>query len=248
MRCGGDHTRRLQTGPSGVRRGRCERPVSFLFKTFPFELGQLAAAGGGEHRSDVALGCKYLKQKGASMRKIVVTEFMTLDGVMQAPEKWSLQYYNDEIGKFKRDELFATGALLLGRVTYETFAAAWPSRSDPEGFADRMNSLPKYVLSSTLQEVAWTNSRLIKGNAVDAISKLKQEPGQDIVVHGSCTLVNWLIKVGLVDEYHLLTYPLVLGEGKRLFAETTRAKTKLVATNVFATGVVALIYQSAATD
>ena len=96
------------------------------------------------------------------MRKIIVTEFLFLDGVMEAPEKWSFPYMNDEIMKFKSDELFASGALLLGRATYETFAAAWPSRTDPGGFADRMNSLPKYVLSNTLKEVKWNNSRLIK--------------------------------------------------------------------------------------
>ena len=96
------------------------------------------------------------------MRKVVVTEFLTLDGVMQAPEQWSFQHYNDEIGTFKRDELFASGALLLGRTTYETFAAAWPTRTDAEGFADRMNSLPKDVLSNTLQEVTWQNSKVIR--------------------------------------------------------------------------------------
>ncbi|TLY82554.1 MAG: dihydrofolate reductase, partial [Gammaproteobacteria bacterium] len=153
------------------------------------------------------------------MRKIIVTEFLSLDGVMEAPEKWSFPYMNDEIMKFKSDELFVSGALLLGRATYETFAAAWPSRTDPGGFADRMNSLPKYVLSNTLKEVKWNNSRLIKGNAVDEISKLKQEAGQDIVVHGSRALVNWLLGHGLIDEYHLLVYPIVLGSGKRLFSD-----------------------------
>ena len=121
------------------------------------------------------------------MRKIIVTEFLSVDGVMEAPEKWSFPYMNEEIMKFKRDELFASGALLLGRRTYETFAAAWPSRTDPEGFAERMNSLPKYVLSSTLKELAWNNSKLIKGNAVEEISRLKSELAQDIVVHGGHT-------------------------------------------------------------
>jgi len=177
------------------------------------------------------------------MRKIIVTEFLSLDGVMEAPEKWSFPYMNDEIMKFKSDELFASGALLLGRATYETFAAAWPSRTDPGGFADRMNSLPKYVLSNTLKEVKWNNSRLIKGNAVDEISKLKQEAGQDIVVHGSRALVTWLLGHALIDEYHLLVYPIVLGSGKRLFSDQARGTLKLVESKLFGTGVVALIYQ-----
>ena len=177
------------------------------------------------------------------MRKIIVTEFLSLDGVMEAPEKWSFPYMNDEIMKFKSDELFASGALLLGRATYETFAAAWPSRTDPGGFADRMNSLPKYVLSNTLKEVKWNNSRLIKGNAVDEISKLKQEAGQDIVVHGSRALVNWLLGHGLIDESHLLVYPIVLGSGKRLFSDQARGTLKLVESKSFGTGVVPLTYQ-----
>jgi len=106
-----------------------------------------------------------------------------------------------------------------------------------------MNSLPKYVLSNTLKEVKWNNSRLIKGNAVDEISKLKQEAGQDIVVHGSRALVNWLLGHGLIDESHLLVYPIVLGSGKRLFSDQTRGTLKLVESKSFGTGVVALIYQ-----
>jgi dihydrofolate reductase len=179
------------------------------------------------------------------MGKLLVTEFMTLDGIMEAPEKWSFPFWNDEAAKFKRDELFATGALLLGRVTYETFAAAWPSRTDKEGFADRMNSLPKYVVSTTLNEVTWNNSRLIKGNVVNEIIRLKQQPGQDLVVHGSCTLVQTLIQQGLVDEYHLLVYPLMLGSGKRLFQDGTQAKLTLVQSKAFGTGIIANVYITA---
>jgi len=177
------------------------------------------------------------------MSKLVVTEFMTLDGVMEAPHEWSFPYWNDEAAKFKQDELFASGALLLGRVTYEGFAAAWPSRTDPTGFADRMNALPKYVVSTTLNEVGWNNSRLIKGNVADEVSRLKQEPGQDIVVHGSRTLVQTLMQHGLIDEYHLLVYPLALGSGKRLFEEGSKARLKLVEAKTFGTGVVALVYR-----
>jgi dihydrofolate reductase len=179
-------------------------------------------------------------------RKLIVTEFLSLDGVMEAPEKWVFQYYNDEMAKFKHAELFASGSLLLGRKTYETFAGAWPSRTDKEGFADRMNSLTKYVVSATLAEVTWNNSSLIKGNLVDAVSKLKQEPGQDIAVHGSCTLVQSLMQHGLVDEFHLLVFPVVLGSGKRLFEEGTKSPLRLLESKVFATGVTALVYQPVA--
>jgi dihydrofolate reductase len=183
----------------------------------------------------------------SSGRKLIVTEFLTLDGVMEAPEKWSFKYWSDAVGKFKRDELFATGSLLLGAKTYETFAGAWPTRQDKEGFADRMNSLPKYVVSESLKEVAWTNSRLIKGNVAEEIAKLKREPGQDIVVHGSRTLVQFLMKHGLVDRLHLLVFPVLRGGGARLFDEGTQATLDLIEVKAFDTGVTALIYQPSET-
>jgi dihydrofolate reductase len=102
-----------------------------------------------------------------TMRKVIVSMFVTLDGVTEAPEKWSFQFWSEEAAKFKFDELFASDALLLGRVTYQEFAAAWPGRTDEEGFADRMNSLPKFVVSTTLQEVEWNNARLMKGNIAE---------------------------------------------------------------------------------
>ena len=187
------------------------------------------------------------------MRKVVVTEFVSLDGVMEDPggaEKfkhggWTWPYWHDEIGKFKFDELVASDALLLGRVTYQAFAAAWPSRSDKEGFADRMNSLPKYVVSTTLEKVEWNNSKLIKENIDEEISRLKQQPGQDILVAGSGTLVRMLMQHDLVDEYRLLVYPVVLGSGKRLFESLPeRRDLKLISTRTFPSGVVALIYLS----
>jgi len=176
------------------------------------------------------------------MRKVVVAEFLSLDGVMDEPA-WTVPYWNDEIAKFKYDELFASDAHLLGRVTYQGFAAAWPSRTDEQGFADRMNSLPKYVVSTTLEKVEWNNSHLIKKNVVEEISRLKQQPGQDILVAGSATLVNTLVEHDLVDEYHLLIYPVVLGQGKRLFKDGSKATLKLVETKSFSSGVVAHIYQ-----
>lgn len=182
------------------------------------------------------------------MRKVVVTEFVTLDGVMEAPDKWSVQFRRAEAGKFKYDELFASDALLLGRVTYQDFAAAWPSMTDEEGFADRMNSLPKYVASTTLKETTW-NASIIRGNVADEVAALKQQPGQDILVYGSGDLVHTLMQHGLIDEYHLMVFPIVWGNGKRLFRDGSEMKTlKLVETKTFSSGVVVLIYHPAETE
>lgn len=178
-------------------------------------------------------------------RKIIVTEFVSLDGVIESPQKWSFEFWGDDIGKFKHDELFATDALLLGRKTYEGFAEAWPTRKDKEGFADRINSLPKHVASTTLNDVGWNNSKLIKGNLADEVAKLKQTPGQNIVVHGSRTLVNSLMNYGLVDQFNLLVFPVVLGGGLLLFDQGNRVTLKLVESRKFDTGVMALIYQTA---
>jgi dihydrofolate reductase len=180
------------------------------------------------------------------MRRVIVTEFVTLDGVMEAPEKWTFPFGNEEAAKFKRDELFESDALLLGRVTYEGFAVAWPSRTDEEGFADRINSLPKFVVSTTLNQVDWKNSRLIKSNVAEEVAKLKQQPGQGILIYGSGQLVNSLMQDGLIDEYRLMVYPLVMGSGKRLFRKVhDTTELSLVESKVFSTGVVVLTYQPA---
>jgi dihydrofolate reductase len=188
------------------------------------------------------------------MRRTIVSEFLSLDGVMEDPGGaegtkhggWSLRYFSEEYGKYKFDELFACGALLLGRVTYEGFARAWPERTDEYGFADRMNSLPKYVVSTTLKKLEWNNSTLIAGNVPEEVSRLKQQPGQDILVAGSSVLVNTLMRYDLIDEYRLMVHPLVLGSGKRLFAaEPGRKDLKLVETRMFSTGTVVLVYQPA---
>jgi dihydrofolate reductase len=177
-----------------------------------------------------------------NLRKLVVSEFVSLDGVMQDPA-WTMPYWNDEIAKFKFDELFASDALLLGRVTYQGFAAAWPSRTDEQGYADRMNGLPKYVVSTTLDKAEWNNSRLIKDQVAEQLAALKQQPGQGILLFGSGTLVQTLVRHDLVDQYNLLVYPVVLGQGKRLFEDGSSAKLKLVEAKSFSSGVVALIYQ-----
>jgi dihydrofolate reductase len=185
------------------------------------------------------------------VRNVVVSEFVTLDGVMEDPggaEKfehggWTMAYWNEEIAKFKFDELFASDALLLGRITYQGFAAAWPSRTDEQGFADRMNGLPKFVVSTTLKEAKWNNSRLIKENIAEEVSRLKQQRGQDILVAGSGNLVLTLMQHNLIDEYRLLVYPVVLGSGKRLFKEGSNTTLSLVETKKFSSGVLLLHYQ-----
>ena len=187
------------------------------------------------------------------MRKVVVSEYVSVDGVMEDPggaEKfehggWTRPYWSDEIGKFKFDELFASDALLLGRVTYQGFAAAWPSITDEAGFADRMNGLPKFVVSTTLEEAGWNNSSLIKGNVEEEVSRLKQQSGRDILIAGSGKVVRSLMQYGLVDEYRLLVYPVVLGSGKHLFADGRNATLKLAETKSFSSGVVLLQYQPA---
>ena len=174
------------------------------------------------------------------MRTIVVTEFLSLDGVMEAPA-WTFPYWNDDIAQFKGEETNASDALLLGRVTYQGFAAAWPESTD-EG-APYFNSVRKYVVSTTLDTVEWNNSTLIKDNIVAEIAKLKQQDGRDIVVHGSTTLVQTLMQHDLVDRYRLLVYPVVVGKGKRLFEEGTTATLKLLESQAFSSGVVALVYE-----
>lgn len=179
------------------------------------------------------------------MRKIVVSEFITLDGVIEAPDQWSFNFWSEESAKFKLDELKAGDALLLGRVTYQGFAAAWPSMTDDDGFADRMNGLPKHVVSTTLDEVEWNNSRLIKENIAATVTELKQQPGQDILVFGSGQLVQSLMEHNLVDEFRLMMFPVVLGSGKRLFQETGRTALKRTHMRTFGSGVVVLTYQPA---
>jgi dihydrofolate reductase len=179
------------------------------------------------------------------MRKVIVSEFMTLDGVVEAPNKWSFPYWGDDIGEFKRAELFAVDALLLGRVTYEGFAAAWPGRTDEAGYADRMNNMPKYVVSTTLQAAEWNNSHLIKQNIAEEVARLKQDGGQDILIFGSTRLAQTLLQANLVDLYHLLVYPIVVGSGQRLFGEGDNTGLKLTETRSFSSGVVLLVYQPA---
>lgn len=176
------------------------------------------------------------------MRKIIVTEFVTLDGVIEAPHEWSFPYWDDGIAKWKLDEVVDADALLLGRITYKGFADVWPERTDESGFAEKMNSMPKYVVSKTLGKPAWNNSTLIKDNPVEEITKLKAGEGGDILVAGSGELIQTLIEGGLVDEYRLLVYPLVLGKGKKLFTDKHRIELALTEEKKFEKGVTLLRY------
>jgi dihydrofolate reductase len=188
------------------------------------------------------------------MGRIVVTEFVSLDGVVEDPGGsedfkyggWSFEFDRGAEGDaFKLDETRDSAALLLGRVTYEGFAEAWPSRQNE--FADKFNSMPKYVVSSTLEEPQWTNSTLVRGNdLVGAVSRLKQEADGDVVVHGSAQLAQALVEQDLVDELRLMVFPVILGTGKRLFGDPGEKKTlRLVDAKVVGDGVVILTYAAA---
>jgi dihydrofolate reductase len=185
------------------------------------------------------------------MGRIVVTEFVSLDGVMEDPGGsesfkyggWSFEFARgDEGDKFKLDETLETEALLLGRITYEGFAAAWPSREGE--FADKFNNMPKYVVSSTLNDPEWNNSTVIKGDVPEQVAKLKDEAGGNLVVHGSAQLVQTLLEHDLVDELRLMVFPVVLGSGKRIFGETRDKKPlRLTGSKTVGDGVEILTYE-----
>src|SRR5262249_31924113 len=190
------------------------------------------------------------------MGRVVAAEYVTVDGVMTDPGGvgeidrggWSNQYFDDELAKYQSELLFASDALLLGRVTFEGFAAAWPSMEETEGeFAVRMNTLPKFVASRTLQEPLPWNGTLLKGDLADEVAKLKGQPGQDLLIYGSGQLVNALHPHGLIDEYRLMIFPVTLGDGKHLFRQG-KANLKLTDTWTTGTGVAVLTYQPAGQD
>jgi dihydrofolate reductase len=184
--------------------------------------------------------------RSGKVRKLVATEYVTLDAVMEESGMWSFPFWNDEAMQFKLDELFASDALLLGRITYEGFAKAWPTMTEAGEFGERMNALPKFVVSRTLQTLEWNNSHLLPGDVAEAVTYLKQQPGQDILLAGSAQLLRTLMQHDLVDEYRLMVHPLVLGSGKRLFAEDSHKTTlHLVDTKTTSTGIVILTYHPA---
>ena len=177
------------------------------------------------------------------MGKIIAAEYLTLDGVMENPA-WTAPYFNDELGAMQHELMYGCDALLLGRLTYEAFAAAWSNMPDAPG-AERMNSVPKYVASRTLQTAEW-NAQIIRGDVAAEVGRLKQELEQNLLIYGSGQLVEYLRQHQLVDRYRLMVHPLVLGGGKRLFADgSAAAKLELVATRATRTGVLVLDYQPA---
>jgi dihydrofolate reductase len=188
------------------------------------------------------------------MRRIIVAEFVSLDGVMEDPGGaegyehggWTFKYPDPKGYEFKGQELWDCDALLLGRTTYEGFAAAWPDMEDEAGFADKMNSMPKVVVSTTLTDPAWNNTTVVPD--VEAVAALKQQDGGDILVNGSAQLVHALTEHGLVDEWRLMVFPIVLGSGKRLFGDAAPEASglELVSCTQLETGSLYLVYRAAA--
>ena len=193
------------------------------------------------------------------MRKLVISEFLSLDGVMQAPGGpdedteggfehggWQMKYFDEFAGAAVDKGMAASDAMLLGRKTYEIFAAYWPTATEDTDFADTMNSMAKYVASRTLDQVKWQNSTLIKGDVPEEVSRLKRLPGKNIQVIGSGELAQTLIRHDLVDEYSLMIHPVVLGSGKRLFREASdMSELELVNSRATGTGVLILTYRPA---
>jgi dihydrofolate reductase len=185
------------------------------------------------------------------MRKLVASFFISLDGVVQGPGPeedfelagWTMPYWDDDIAAFVQAGMEAADTLLLGRVTYQGFAAAFASSTDPD--AQIMNNYRKYVVSTTLEQADWNNSSLIKGNVAEEVAKLKQQPGRDIGISGSGTLVQLLLQAGLIDELNLLIYPVVLGRGKRLFEDGSNRTLKLKQSKTSSSGVLLTTYQVA---
>ncbi|MBC7811289.1 MAG: dihydrofolate reductase [Burkholderiales bacterium] len=177
------------------------------------------------------------------MRKIIVSSQVSLDAVVDSPQHFVFDYANDEFMKYASDQLFASDTLIMGRITYEAFAEAWSARAGADVFADRMNSLPKYVASRTLTEPLTWNSSLLKGDVVEAVKNLKQQPGQDILQYGSGELTHTLLQAGLIDEYRLMVFPVTIGSGERIMEKVDKTTFKLLERKAFSTGVMVLHYQ-----
>ena len=178
--------------------------------------------------------------------RLVATEYVSLDGVFEEPGQWSGPYFDDSAAQFKWDELQESDALLLGRKTYEGFAAAWPAMPDTGEFGVKMNTMPKYVVSSTLSNVEWSGSKLIKGNIAGEVRELKEQPGKDLLLSGSAQLFNGLMAENLIDLYRLMVHPVVIGKGRRLFfSESARSELRLTDTKRVGRGIVVLEYEPA---
>ncbi|WP_433368761.1 dihydrofolate reductase family protein [Streptosporangium sp. CA-115845] len=177
------------------------------------------------------------------MRKIIAQLFVSVDGVMEAPEDWHFPYYDEQMGDVVAEQFHQADTLLLGRATYEVFAASWPQRGSEVPLAERINAMPKLVASTTLDTVRWHNSTLIGGDVATELTKLKKEPGNNITISGSPTLVQSLLRENVLDELQLLVHPIVLGHGRRLFADGRRTPLRLIDSARFNTGVLHLTYQ-----
>jgi dihydrofolate reductase len=180
------------------------------------------------------------------MRRVVASEFVSLDGVMETPDKWHFPYFDDEMGETIGSAMAEADAMLMGRVLYEEWAAFWPNQDPDENpVASRMNGVRKYVVSTTLEgPLGWNNSTLIRENVAEEIAGLKRQTGGDISISGSGSLVRSLLRDGLIDELRLMVHPVVVGSGKRLFEEgSERIALELVDSRTFSTGVVYLTYR-----
>ena len=181
------------------------------------------------------------------MRRVIAYEYLTLDGVMEAPEKWQFPYFSADVAELVKVQILEADALLLGRTTYEIFADSWPSRTNNEfAVADKLNSMPKYVVSRSLQKAEWHNSTVIKADVAKEVAGLKEQPGAIIAIIGSGKLVGALLQHALIDEYRLMIHPVVLGSGQRLFPDGTHAALRLIETRTLSSGVVLLRYEPAA--
>jgi dihydrofolate reductase len=176
---------------------------------------------------------------------VVASTYVTLDGFIDEPGRWSFPFWSEEAAQFKARELVASDALLLGRITYQGFAAAWPTMEGTGDFGEKMNSMPKYVASRTLATVTW-NATIIRGEVADEVRRLKAEDGDDLLIGGSGQLIDYLTAQDLIDEYRLMVHPIVLGNGeKRLFAGAPRRTLRLVETVAFPSGVALNTYHPA---
>ena len=174
------------------------------------------------------------------MGSITSSLFISLDGVIEAPEKWHFDYFNDEMGAAVGDLMSGNDATLLGRQTYDEFAAYWPNADPNDPFTAVMNGSRKYVVSNTLTDAAWENSTVVNGDVKAELTKLKQD--NQLGTTGSATLVRWMLEEGLVDELHLMVHPVVIGQGKKLFADGAKVPLQLVSATTFNTGVLYLVY------
>jgi dihydrofolate reductase len=187
------------------------------------------------------------RRKEVPVRKLVAVELVSVDGVMERPEEWAFSYSNEEMEQENASGMAASDAMLLGRVTYEGMAAFWPNQPGGTPMVDYINSVPKFVVSETIEEpLGWNNSSLVKGDVAEEIAELKRQPGKEITILGSGALVGSLLQDGLLDEIRLMVHPVILGDGKRLFEDgDDRRPLELVDSRTFSTGVLYLTYRLA---